>query len=124
VFFALIELVSYYAVGHLDTGKYPVKKTLLKKIIVLIFWILISLYLAIFSAMVILVLTWSLLGAVLNPNRFLPAASGSVTFITFVLAKFTFMKHLNEKLQEGVGDIVNEKLAETVSKTIQGQESG
>lgn len=79
----LIELICYYATGAKDTGKYIVSRTWQRWIITGSFWVIILIYIGIYTAYLSMVLVWCILGAVLNPQKFLPFATGSVVIIGF-----------------------------------------
>ena len=56
------------------------------------FWFLMGIFLAIYAAFVIEVLIWCLLGAILNPEKFLAYAAGAGTLIAFVTSKVNQVK--------------------------------
>ena len=68
---------------------------------------------------IVIGLCWCILGAVLNPQVFLPYAAASGTFITFVLAKvtgafkmfqdilFEIVAILGQKMDKGLGNMID-----------------
>jgi len=84
MFVALLEMITYYATCLKDTGKYPKVRSAPKTFILWTFWFLLSIYVALYTALATVFLVWCLLGALLNPAAFLPIAAGSATFIIFV----------------------------------------
>jgi len=79
----LIELICYYATGARDTGKYVVSRTWQRIISTYSFWAMIILFVGIYTAYLSMILVWCILGAVLNPQKFLPFATGAVVIIGF-----------------------------------------
>ena len=69
--FALVELVSYYATSVKIHGTHKITKTKFKRGIVVIFWVFVIIFMAIYIAYINAVMLWCILGAVLNPNKFL-----------------------------------------------------
>ena len=98
----MLELISFYLSGFEDSGRYETRYTRPKKILTSALWLLFLVYMAIYNAYLILVLVWCMLGAILNPQKFLPAATGTLTFVVFVVARYTQLKKLNDTLQEKV----------------------
>lgn len=66
----------------------------------------------------ILVLIWCVLGAVLNPTRFLPYAAAATTFIATLSSKMRQLKHLQYNIKEKVDDIVDAKIQELLQNTM------
>lgn len=56
-----------------------------------------------------LVLLWMILGAILNPNSFLPYATAAATFIVIVFTKYQFFTELAETGLKKVRDFVLSK---------------
>jgi hypothetical protein len=106
LFLALLEMVCYYV-----TQKFPFQpETLLYDPIPLrtvtktVFYILIYFLFAVVGGYIIIGLAWCILGAILNPEVFLPYAAASLTFITFIITKVTVaVKMWKEILREIVG---------------------
>ena len=64
-------------------------------------------------------LVWFLLGAVLNPNKYLAYASAAATFIFFVKTKYEQINNLYETLQEKVAEIVEGEVNGMIDRTFQ-----
>jgi hypothetical protein len=95
-FFGILEIISFYFAGFADTGRHPVKNTIPKKILVGFFWFFFFLILSVYLIYTGLVLVWAILGAVLNPSKFLAWGMGSATFMLFIKSKVT---NLNDFVQ-------------------------
>ena len=79
------------------------KNSKLGRYIALIQWIIILILLFIYVSYISLVITWTLLGAIINPNYFLPYATATLTFISFTATKF---KSLKDKIKNGKASIL------------------
>jgi hypothetical protein len=88
LFFGLFELVSFYAVGYENNGKYLIKRSRFKKLIQYPFYFCIGVCCFIYLMYIVFVLVWWILGAVMNPAKYLPYASASATLVVFVMTKF------------------------------------
>ena len=64
-------------------------------------------------------LVWFLLGAVLNPNKYLAYASAAATFLFFVKTKFDQINNLYENIQEKVAEIVEGEVNGMIERTFQ-----
>ena len=64
-------------------------------------------------------LVWFLLGAVLNPNKYLAYASAAAIFIFFVKTKYIQINNLCDTLQEKVAKIVEEEVNGIIDRTFQ-----
>lgn len=56
-----------------------------------------------------LVLVWALLGAILNPNHFLPYAAAASTLVTFVSAKIKQLKTLQSRSKEDLKEHIKKQ---------------
>jgi hypothetical protein len=65
-------------------------------------------------AYIVLVGVWWILGAVINPNRFLPYAAAVVTFFTFMTGKIAQLSRLRYEAE----DMITAKVSEIVTKTL------
>lgn len=63
-----------------------------------------------YTAYFSVILIWSILGAVLNPEKFLPIAVGAVVIIGFSVLLYTRLKKINKSLEGMVGDTVDQEL--------------
>jgi hypothetical protein len=88
-FFGILEMISFYFAGFADTGRYPVKNSIPKKILVGLFWFFFFIIISVYMIYIGLVLVWAILGAVLNPSKYLAWGMGSATFMLFVNSKVT-----------------------------------
>ena len=64
------------------------------KVMRYVHWIMILITLAIYFGYFGLFLIWAILGAIIDPNAFLPYASGAGTFLTFCTAKYNQFKKM------------------------------
>ena len=83
-----IELISYYSTCFENFGRYEVKETRLKRIQRIIYWTFLFILFVAYVPYVIIVLSWCILGAILNPSKFLPYASAALAFVYYVYAKY------------------------------------
>ena len=58
-------------------------------------WIMILFFLSLYFGYIGLVLVWAILGAIINPQAFLPYASGAATFLTFCTTKYNQFKKMS-----------------------------
>jgi hypothetical protein len=100
----LTELISYYAVGYENNGKFLIKRSRPKKIIQYSFYFFIGVFALIYMMYIVFVLVWWILGAVMNPSKYLPYASASATLIIFIKVKLnrldSFEKYIVGKADE------------------------
>lgn len=108
--FAYIELLSFYLTGLENQGKYPVQYTLLKRILMITFYVSIGVFLFLYVAMLWFALVWAVLAAILNPSSFLPYTAAALTLIATCTAKFMSYKTQFENLQKQLEQIVMEKV--------------
>jgi hypothetical protein len=97
-------------------GKYPVEKLIQRRIISNAFWLMLIFYIAVYAFYIGVVLVWSILGAVLNPEKFLPTASGAIVIAGAAYILYTRLKNVNKTLTELVLSTVNEHLRIACSK--------
>ena len=110
IIIGLAELVWYFATAERDTGKYIVSKTLPRWIVSGMFWIVIIFYVALYIGYFSIILIWSILGAILNPEKFLPIATGAAVIIGFLLLMYSKLSNLNKSLLEVVSLTINDQL--------------
>ena len=114
----LLELLSFYATGPRDTGKYIVQKSWIKWFTTILFWVFLLLFIGIYTAYISVILVWCILGAVLNPQKFLPMAVGAVVIIVFAILLYTQIKNVNKGLEKMVGDSVDTELKMSLMETM------
>jgi hypothetical protein len=119
----LLELICFFATEEEDIGKYEVKQTIPRAIISNAFWLMFLFYIAVYIFYFGIVLVWSILGAVLNPEKFLPTASGALVIAGAAFLLYTRFKNVNKTLTELVLSTVNEHLKIAMFETIQKQNS-
>lgn len=90
--FAFIELVSFFMTGLDNNGKFPIKFKPAKRIIMIIFYVLLGIFIFYYIAMLWFALVWCLLSAILNPSKFLPYTAAALAFIGTIAAKFVLYK--------------------------------
>ena len=119
----LLELLSFYATGPRDTGKYIVQKSWIKWFTTILFWVLLLLFIGLYTAYISVILVWCILGAVLNPQKFLPMAVGAVVIIVFAVILYTQLKHVNKGLEKMVGESVDAELKMSLMETIRKEQA-
>jgi hypothetical protein len=92
LFFAYVELLSFYLTGLENNGKFPVFYTGVKRFFMIAFYILIGIFLFLYVAMLVFAVVWALLAAILNPSVFLPYTAGALAVLGTLTAKFVFYK--------------------------------
>jgi hypothetical protein len=115
----LLELICFFATEEKDVGKYPVEILIQRRIISNAFWLMLIFYIAVYAFYIGVVLDWSILGAVLNPEKFLPTASGAIVIAGAAYILYTRLKNVNKTLKELVLSTVNEHLRIAMFETIQ-----
>jgi hypothetical protein len=115
----LIELIFFFATEQRDTGKYITKYTTPRLIISNIFWVLIFLYLGIYASYLSVICIWSVLGAVLNPERFLPIATGAIVVIGVAIYVFVKIRNIDKLFYEVVNTAVNDQLIVTLMDAVE-----
>ena len=115
----LIELIWYYATGARDTGKYVVRRTWPRYIITILFWVMIFIFIAIYTAYISMILVWWILGAVLNPQKFLPFSTGAIVIIGFWGMIYSKLKQIDETLKEVISTTLNDGLINSISSNFE-----
>ncbi len=64
----------------------------------------------IYVSYVCLVALWMVLGAILNPNKFLPFATSVATFLLFLVSKIQAMTDLINNLEERITQYIQDEL--------------
>lgn len=67
-----IVLINFYLTSLHNTGKYPVVYSCMRKFISSIHQTFLGLFMIFYFALLVLFAVWTLLGAILNPAKFLP----------------------------------------------------
>ena len=109
-FIAFLELSSYYTVGYDNNGKFTIKKTFLKKLLSNLFLFLLALFTWLYVVMLVLVLSWSILGAIINPSKFLPYASASATFLMFIKSRLQSIENFIKDVYKELDDLIQKKI--------------
>jgi len=114
VLMGLIELIVYYRYMSFprqslkDTMK--IQKTIFSKIVRGIEWAYICIVLSLMIMYISLVIVWSILGAILNPNAYLAYGMAAATLVSFIVAKVTEFKKLNFMGIQALQDMLFSKL--------------
>ena len=90
--FAFLELISYYLTGFNNNGRFPIRYTLPKKILMSCFLTCLGIFFLLYFAMIWFVLVWAVLAAILNPSKYLPYAAAALTFFTTISVKIVAYK--------------------------------
>ena len=98
-----------------------VSKTLLRQVISIFFWVMLFLFLCMYMAYISVILVWCVLGAVLNPEKFLPLAAGAVVVVVVIFQVYSKLKQIDDTLKEVVDLSVTDELRASIFDTIQKQ---
>jgi hypothetical protein len=110
------------ATDEKDTGKHPIIITWKRWVISTSFWIMLLLYAGMYIAYFGVILLWCILGAILNPQTFLPLASGAGVIIGCVIFFYSTLTKINKDLDEIVGKVIEEQLQITLVNSINNNE--
>ena len=80
---------------------------------------LLLVYFIMYVAYISVILVWWILGAVLNPEKFLPMATGAIVIIGFTAFLYSRLKQIDQTLQEVVNITVNQELRVSLYDSIQ-----
>ena len=116
-FTGLIELICHYATGARDTGKLVVTRTCPRWVTTSTFYLSMTVFTVLYTAYLSLILVWSILGAILNPAKFLPTAAGSAVFITFCVFIFAKLRQIEKTLKDVVSRCVDSSISTSLSET-------
>jgi hypothetical protein len=122
------RLVSsrYRSMTKLDRLKRKIKTVLVSAFLQLFHRLLVAFmcfYLACFVGYIALVLVWCILGAVLNPDVFLPYAAAAATLVTFATSKVRQLTKLRSTLLRRVVDAVRDRFDRTLRSLGMDQEA-
>lgn len=118
-FIAFLELSSYYTNGYDNNGKFTIKKTFLKKFVSNTFLLLLAIFTWAYMMMMVLILSWSILGAIINPSKFLPYASASSTFLFFIKSRLSSIEKFVKDVYKELDDIIQKKIMGQLSKNVE-----
>jgi hypothetical protein len=90
----------------------------LARIARIIQWVIVLASLSFYLGYLSLVGVWWLLGAILNPNAFLPYATGVATFVTFVTYKYVSFKKLAVNGKKTIMSHLEKAYTEVVSRVM------
>jgi hypothetical protein len=86
--FALLELVSYYLTGYDNHGKFTVRYTFMKRVLLLTFYFLLLFFLLAYFSMLWFALVWAVLASIFNPSVYLPYSAAALTLMATVTSKY------------------------------------
>lgn len=107
---ALLELVAYNLTGFSNNGRFPVKLTLPKRILKFTVYAILGVFTILYFAMFWFVLVWTVLAAVLNPNRFLPYAAAAMTLFTTIGIRYVRLKLRYVNVIKNIDRIIEDKI--------------
>ena len=123
---SLIELLCYYTTRDIpfQLDKIITQTNMCHTITQNIFYVLIYFVAALCSGYVIIGLCWCILGAVLNPEIFLPYAAAAATFISFILLKIknavnnweSILREITEIMTARMNFMLHEMLDRVIGK--------
>ena len=93
---ALLSLISFYFTSVNISGSLILKRTCCKKVLDRVFFGFIFIYSFFYVWYINGVLMWFILGAILNPNKFLQYATAVLTFYIFVFSKIRYLKGIKK----------------------------
>jgi hypothetical protein len=119
-FILIIEMISYYSMEDTQYNfqRYIIKRTPLKWISTICLWIWIAFYAWLVMTYLFLILAWSILAAILYPERFLVLASAAVVFIGFSIQTYRSIMKFVDNLQFEVERLIDEQLQSILRYTI------
>ena len=85
---ALFELISYYCTCFENFGRFEVHETRPKFFQRIVYWAFLFILFGAYAPYIIIVLSWCILGAILNPAKFLPYATMALAFSYYIYAKY------------------------------------
>jgi len=92
LFFAYIEVFSFYLTGYDNQGKFTVQYTKVKRFFMIAFYVAIGIFLFLYVAMLWFTLVWAILAAIFNPSVFLPYTAAALTLVGTITAKLVQAK--------------------------------
>ena len=115
---ALFELMSYYATFYSFSGSIKIYKTRCKKCLFTSFYTYFVILFVLYVGYICLVALWMVLGAILNPNKFLPFATAVATFVMFVATKVKALNDLTNNIEDKIQQFVQDELQALISDTM------
>ena len=88
------------------------------KLFRLVEWVLFTFFLAVVCGYIGVVIAWTLLGAIIDPNAFLPFATAAVTFVTFIFSKYHQLKSTCEEGKEAVKKKLKNAIHDKINKVL------
>ena len=119
LFFAFVELISFYLTGLDNQGKFPVRYSFVKKFFMYCFYALMGFFCFLYVAMLWFAFVWAVLAGVLNPSVFLPYTAAALTLIATITAKYAYFKAKFDDLYTNFEAVVKEKLGELLLKSLE-----
>jgi len=116
---AFIELISYYATGYDNNGKYLIKRSKMRVVLFVFFFGCLGIFLVVYSIVIVLVIVWAILGAVMNPSIFLPYAAAAGTLMAVVGAKLANVEGFHKKIKIKVDNLIKEKIEGNLKKSME-----
>ena len=116
--FGLLELICFICTDDKDTGRIPAVKNKRRWIVSNGFWIMLYLYIGFFAAYFAIVLLWCILGSILNPETFLPLASGAGVIMASIFFLLTSLRATHRELSKTVDKVIDEQLELTIFSNI------
>ena len=99
--------------SHLQAYVVWRRKTFWRKVLQGTHAVTTALIVGVFFSYVVLTAMWWVLGAILNPSKYLPMAAGAVTLVTFIVSQY---KRLNKLFDDAV-DYATKSIADKLART-------
>lgn len=116
---AFTELISYYATGYDNNGKFLIKRSRLKKTLFTCFFATLGAFLVVYSIMILMIIVWAILGAVMNPSIFLPYAAAAGTLLAVVGTKMSSVEGFHKKIKIKVDNLIKDKIEGNLKKSME-----
>lgn len=122
---AVVNLAFYYT-SKMNNQNYSVRRTINNQIFSYSFRSMTVFILWLYISYICLFLIWWVLGAIINPEKFLPYATTSISFISYIVYKYNNIREFYKELEKVViGEVTKQmvKLQKKVTKGIFNTES-
>ena len=67
----------------------------------------------------VLAVVWSILGAIMNPAKFLPYAAAAVTLMVFIRAKYNNIQAFQDQIYKKLDEVIQKKFMAKLEKTLE-----
>jgi hypothetical protein len=110
LFYAFVELISFYLTGYDNNGKFKVKFTMLKKFFIYSFYLSLGFFLLLYFSMLWFALVWAILASIFNPSVYLPYSAAALTLVATVTSKYQYIEARFRNLSKQLERVIMEKI--------------